>query len=425
VKEIIALARKDLLLLFRDRGGFFFAFFFPLVMAVFFGTIFSGGGDETRALSVLLVDEDSTAGSAEFIRTLAASEELRVEQTTRDSAVGKVRTGKRVAYIVIKKGFGEARGRMFWGDPPAVEVGVDPSRKAESGMIQGILMKYAAAAMQKTFSDRSAMRDMVGRSLDSLRAPGSRDFPGKENLSRFLGEFDRFVADTTLDSAGRGASRGFEPLHIEEAAVIREESGPANAYAVSFPQGIIWGMVGCAAAFGISLVLERTRGTLIRLRIAPITRMQILAGKALACFVATVLISVILLVIGTLFFGVRPSSSVHLAMAVLCSSIAFVGIMMLLSVLGKTERSAGGVGWAALLLMSMIGGGMIPLFIMPAWMQTASNISPVKWSVLALEGALWRNFSFAEMLTPCGILLAVGVAAFAVGVKIFRWTQQS
>ena len=423
--EVLALAGKDLLLLFRDKGGFFFAFFFPLVMAVFFGTVFSGGGNETRAMAVLIVDEDSTAQSVEFIRTLSESAEFNVEKTTRDDAAQKVRTGKRVANIVVKKGFGEARGRMFWGEPPTVEVGVDPSRKAESGLIQGVLMKYAAEAMQRTFSDRSALRATLAQTLDSLRSPGSREFPGRENLLKFLGEFDRFTADTTLDANRSGTSGGFQPLKIVEAVVIREESGPRNAYAVSFPQGIIWGMTGCAAAFGISLVLERSRGTLIRLRIAPISRVQILAGKALACFLATLLISISLLVIAALFFGVRPSSFPHLAMAVLCASIAFVGIMMFLSVLGKTERSAGGIGWAALLLMSMIGGGMIPLFVMPAWMQTLSNVSPVKWSVLAIEGALWRNFSFDEMMLPCGILLGAGILFFAVGVKVFRWTQHS
>ncbi len=423
--EVLALAGKDLLLLVRDRGGFFFAFFFPLLMAVFFGTVFSGGGSESRAMAVIIVDEDSTAQSAEFIRTLSASAEFKVEVSGRDDAAQKVRTGKRVAYIVVQKGFGAARQRLFWGDPPTVEIGVDPSRRAESGLIQGVLMKYAAEAMQKTFSDRGALRGMLEKTLDSLGSSSSRDFPGKENLSGFLVELDRFVADSTLDTAGGGTSRAFTPLQIVEAAVVRERSGPQNAYEVSFPQGIIWGMTGCAAAFGISLVLERTRGTLIRLRIAPISRMQILAGKAIACFLATITISVCLLLIGAVFFSVRPSSVAHLGVAVLCASIAFVGIMMFLSVLGKTERSSGGIGWAALLLMSMIGGGMIPLFIMPAWMQTLSNVSPMKWALLAIEGALWRNFSLLEMLVPCGILLGIGLLFFTLGVRVFNWSHRT
>ena len=48
MREIVALVAKDLTLLLRDRGGFFFTFIFPLVFAVFFGTIFSGSGGESR-----------------------------------------------------------------------------------------------------------------------------------------------------------------------------------------------------------------------------------------------------------------------------------------------------------------------------------------------------------------------------------------
>ena len=66
--------------------------------------------------------------------------------------------------------------------------------------------------------------------------------------------------------------------------------------------------------------------------------------------------------------------------------------------------------------MSMLGGGMVPLFVMPPWMATASNASPVKWAVLAFEGALWRGFGLAEMALPCAILLAVG-APFALGAR--------
>ena len=119
-------------------------------------------------------------------------------------------------------------------------------------------------------------------------------------------------------------------------------------------------------------------------------------------------------------FGVRPDSWLALAAAILASSTGFVGLMMLLSALGKTEASASGIGWAVLVVLAMIGGGMVPLFAMPGWMQTLSHASPVKWSILALEGAIWRDFGASEMLLPCFVLVAVGVAGFLVGSLAFR-----
>jgi ABC-2 type transport system permease protein len=44
---------------------------------------------------------------------------------------------------------------------------------------------------------------------------------------------------------------------------------------------------------------------------------------------------------------------------------------------------------AMLMVMAMLGVGMLPLIFMPSWLRPFSHISPVKWSILALEGAVW------------------------------------
>lgn len=67
---------------------------------------------------------------------------------------------------------------------------------------------------------------------------------------------------------------------------------------------------------------------------------------------------------------------------------------------------------------------MVPLFVMPAWMRTLSDISPVKWSILALEGAIWRGFSLSEMLLPCGVLLAFGACFTILGMLRFATTER-
>ena len=60
---------------------------------------------------------------------------------------------------------------------------------------------------------------------------------------------------------------------------------------------------------------------------------------------------------------------------------------------------------------------------MPDWMLRLSNFSPVKWGIIALEGAVWRGFSLPEMLLPCGILIAVGVVCFLLGVRKLSWGE--
>src|SRR5215831_5624894 len=79
---VIALAKKDLRLLSRDRMDLFFTFVFPLFIAVLFGLIFAGAGANAgeggSKIPIALVDEDGTPASAAFAGRLAHAEELSV-----------------------------------------------------------------------------------------------------------------------------------------------------------------------------------------------------------------------------------------------------------------------------------------------------------------------------------------------------------
>ena len=68
-------------------------------------------------------------------------------------------------------------------------------------------------------------------------------------------------------------------------------------------------------SFAVGLVVERTHGTLVRLQTAPLSRGQILGGKALACFAAVIALQVMLYALGVLVFGIRVPSLARLAVA--------------------------------------------------------------------------------------------------------------
>ena len=230
-------------------------------------------------------------------------------------------------------------------------------------------------------------------------------------------------AETGSNGEAGGDMPGFQLARIETIDVTRQipkDSAEAlvrklrSQWDVSFPQAMIWGILACAAGFAITIVRERKQGTFLRLQVAPVSRFQVLAGKATACFLAVITVILILIVLGT-WLGMRPESPLLLALAAVCIAFCFVGIMMLMSVIGKSEEAVSGAAWGANMLMAMFGGGMIPLVFMPNFMKSLSDFSPAKWSVLALEGSIWRGFTFGEMLTPCAVLVGVGAVCLAIG----------
>ena len=415
MNKIIALALKDLRLMPRNRGGMFFTFVWPILVTVLFGIMFGGQDDgEQGKVRIAVVDEDNTDGSRAFLKKLEDSFEL--STMTAPDAETAVRRGQRTGFIVVKPGFGEASSRMFYGTPKEIEVGVDPARQAEAGMIEGLLMKHAATDMQKMFNDPQTVTASVDKALgDMAQVPPDQAAP----VQRFLGELKTFMG-TPQSQGPPGSPQGeWQPLKITKKDVARVYDGPRNPFDITFPQGVIWGLIGCAMSFGISLVTERTHGTLLRLRMAPLTNAQILGGKALACFISIMFVEVLLLAVA-LGFGVRPTSYAMLALAGFSAAICFVGFMMLVAGLGKSEQTASGAAWAMLMPLAMIGGAMVPTFIMPAWIQSISFISPIRWTMLAIEGGVWRQFSIGEMALPCAILITIGIACFAVGTRGLR-----
>lgn len=420
---ILTIAAKDLRLLARNRGHLVFTFVWPLVTALFFGTIFGGNGDDSGKIPVLLVDEDASEGSAALLAAVGRLSGVDAKATVegRAAALGAVRRGDATAAVIAPKGYGAAGDRLFAGDPPVIELHVDPSRTAEAAMLEGQLMGAAMERLSDVFAGGERSIRVVDRALVEANTAARPD----PVLTGFLGEVKRFVGTRTqasADAAGPAEGGAWRPVAITRHDVKDERDGPRSGYEVSLPQGVIWGMIGCALGFAMGLVNERTRGTLSRLCTSPIGRAHVLAGKGVACFIALVAVQVMLFVLGVVALGVVPGSLPRLIVAGLSLAIAFVGLMMVVATFARSEQSASGLAWALFLPLSMLGGGMVPLFALPGWMQTAGTFSPIKWGILALEGALWRGFGWAELALPCGVLLAVGLVGFGVAARRFDRT---
>ncbi len=427
MRQILALALKDLTLARRDKVGFFFMFIFPLLNAVFFGTIFAGQSDpDTMAKpAVVLVDLDNSDASRAFIADLEATGDLDIRPLdTPNAANAEVLAARADAFVQIDPGFGLSLTRPFWGSTATVKVVIDPSKRASGEMLRGIVTQQAFRQLNRTFSDQATMQASSRDGLASLRQDDSVPPLTKAALSGVLIALDNFF--TVAPSEGGDENNpmaSWEPVSVSLSTVQRPKATkdtPDNAYAITFPQGMVWGILAAAATFAISLVVERTQGTLLRLKASPLGWTRILAGKALACAITIMFVLTMLVVVARFGFGVQPVSIPLLIVSMLCATACFVGIMMLLSVIGRTEAAVGGMSWAVLLIFAMFGGAMIPATFMPGWMQGVSKASPIRWAIDAFEGPIWRGTPINDLAIKWAVLLAIGVGCFALGTALFR-----
>ncbi|MBN1392274.1 MAG: ABC transporter permease [Sedimentisphaerales bacterium] len=418
MKKLFSLAVKDMRVLLSDKSNIFFVFGFPVIFALFFGAMYSGAGKGPSGMKIAVVDEDQSDFSASFVSKLQSEEALEITNLSRSEAVEQIRKGKVTAAVILNDGYGDGLEALFDSNEPKLEIAADPSRKMESAYLQGLIAKAQFEALNEKLTDRNWMREQVRLWKNDVKDDDNIGAKQAKLLFNFFDAYDTLLKDVN-DQEYNSVFDG-EMLNFDKLDVNREYEGPISSFQITFPQCLIWGILMCTSTFAISIVKERIHGTFERLRVGPIGRAHILGGKALASFMTSLLMTCALYILAKALFKMPIGNYPLFILAVICTLLCFDGIMMLICTLGRTEQSVSASVWAILMIMGMLGGAMMPLVFMPSWLRPLSHISPVKWGIFAIEGAIWRKFTTLEMLTPCLILLAFGTTAFLLGVFMLR-----
>lgn len=420
MRASFVLALKDLRLLSRDRAAAFFTFVFPLAIALFFGYVFSGTTAEPMRVAAFV--ESASPAADTLVRALSEDGAFVLDRVeSREEGERLVRSGSAAALVVVPASYAAGVDGMLTGAGPHLGLVVDPSRRAEGSMLVGKVHEVGFRTVFSSMADPA----QFGRALDRMEASlKASDMSSSDQLAIrvALGRARSMAAKSSQD-AGAGSASGmsaWKPVSVDVTELAMRPGIPANSFAISFTQGVAWALFGAVLAFGSGIAEERQRGTLVRLRVSPMSPNDILMGKALACFLTCMATEWLLVFFGVAFFHVAVSSWLFMAVVIAVTAFGFSGLMMLLAAGFRTEGGAQGAGRAVLLVLAMVGGGTVPLVFMPPFLRAASNISPFKWAVMAAEGGTWRNWGPDELWMPLAVLAAIGAVGLTAGTALVR-----
>jgi len=101
-------------------------------------------------------------------------------------------------------------------------------------------------------------------------------------------------------------------------------------------------------------------------------------------------------------------------------AIASAGLMLLVSVLCRSAQQAVAVSNVAVLVVSAIGGSMVPRFLMPLWLQQLGWLTPNAWAIDAYGEALRAGSAWSGTLRPSLVLLAIGIGGWLLARQLAR-----
>jgi len=363
MRALFALTVANIRSYTRDRAALFWTLAFPLIFIFMFGFIFQGGGGG-GGLTIGWVDEDGSQASNQLREAFAAQSGIELVDATKDDALAQMQDGDVSTVIVVPAGYGDgiAAATEGTGGPTTVVVYTDPSQSEATG----------------------AVFQTVGAVL------------GVVNLG------------------------GRPPLVVPQPETLQTENLNFISYFVPSMLALSVMQVGIFAA--VPLVADREKLILKRLAATPLRRWQLVGSNVLMRLLIAMFQAVIIVAVGTLFFGVEVTGPWGLSIVfIILGAVAFLALGYVLASFTKTEEAANGMTSVVQFPMMFLSGVFFPIEFMPDFLQTIARIIPLTYLADALRQVMVGGAAFAPLWVCALVLTGWLVVCFAIAARKFRW----
>jgi ABC-2 type transport system permease protein len=178
----------------------------------------------------------------------------------------------------------------------------------------------------------------------------------------------------------------------------------------------------------ITVTMARERGVLKHLRSTPLPPWVFMAGRIGTAAVVTVLLVVVLLALGRLFYDVTvPTNTVPgVVLSVVVGTASFCALAFALTAVIPSENAAPPITNAIVLPLYFMSGLFVPEDQLPETMRLVAEAFPVKHLFQALLTAFDPTTSGTGIRGGHVAVMAVwGVAGLLAATRLFRWTPRS
>ncbi|MCB0393083.1 MAG: ABC transporter permease [Bdellovibrionales bacterium] len=233
------------------------------------------------------------------------------------------------------------------------------------------------------------------------------------------------------ESSGK-EGEGF-PTYLNYSKLVEELSVGAiipNPIQQTIPGWSLFAMFFIVIPISNSFIRDRQNGVLTRLMIYNISKIQLMIGKLAPYIVINLIQFGLMFVMGiyvvphllSTAFEIGNINSALLTITLFCSVTAtFYGLMI--SSVSRSSEQANSLGAISIVIMALLGGVMIPHFVMPDFMQRISAISPLYWGLNAYQEVFLSGAGFSDTAFQMAMLVLFAALALIVSLFSFRWSR--
>jgi len=390
------LFKKDLILFFHDQRSVILTFLLPVILISLFAFAYGGIGvfnGRSEPVKLLVADLDQTRSSKEIVSKIDSLEDIKIIVSDSIKSKELVIKGKYACALIIFKGFQDS---LEAGIPAPVELVYDRSREIEIGILQQSLIRTLMSTAGKI---------IVKRNIETY-------------LQFYYPAIDKSISDNILRTA---IKKDYITPAIKWTSVVGEKNDTKLGLIQAVAGTAILMLLFSVAGVGTSILEEKENGTINRLLYSPLKGSTILYGKMLFAFFISIVQLTAMFLFAWLVFNMDLSVNIPaLILMIISTAFAVSSLGIFLAAIAKTRQQAQNLSTIIILIMSAIGGSMIPLFIMPSILQKIALLSVNYWGIQGFYDLFWRTLPFVEILPRILILMSIGIVMTLASILLFK-----
>lgn len=370
MRRLLALTKKELLQLRRDRITIRMIVMVPILQTLLFGYAINY---DVKHLKTVVLDESRSFESREFVSKLTATEYFDV--------VGSVGSLDELGFAI---------------DSARASVGIVLDAEFGKNLRRG---KPAEALLVVNASDTTTANQAM--SIGSGIANGM---------------------SIRVLARRAGWREGGLPVDVRVRPWYNADLRTATF--------IIPGLIAIILTFtliqftAIAIVRERERGTLEQLQVTPVTRLELILGKILPFLgIGVFQLTLVILLMRFLFRIPIQGSVVELYVAGLLFIAAVLGLGMWISTVAKTQLQAMQMSAFFLLPFVFLSGYVFPIDGMPTFFRYVTYIVPARYFIEVVRGIVLRGAGLVELWQPFLLLTLFTVGIVTMSTLRFRKTN--
>jgi ABC-2 type transport system permease protein len=411
----ISVAMKDLQIMLKDRGVIFQLFILPLLfILVFSGALNAIGKSEAVTLpSMAVIDLDGSSAAQTLINKLNADGSLTINTTSAIEGQSLLDENKVIGLLTIPANFTQG---LQNSSPVKLVMATGAESDPQKVEAARLVLEGIAASMT-----------LESQIIASLQQMGEMQANAPDEYQVFNTERVLAQAHTQFETAQT------RPL-IEVLQAVPQQN-PEQASTVDLSQSAVPGFTVLfvfmtAQTTARSIFEEKKVGTFRRLVAAPLSKTELIIGKILPNFITGLVQILVIFIFGSLgmrLLGLTPlpveKSPLGVLLIAILVAICSSAFGIAIAAFARTENQISGLSTLLVWGMGLLGGSLIPLFILDRFLGPIPKIVPHYWANRAFDDLLIRGLGPADLALDMGVLLGFCLLFFVIGLWRFDFER--